>query len=91
MLLPLPLPGIWGSVVAVAIVVRGGLSPGVAVFRVSSCKTRTEGTGRGQTAVPPTTSGWCCGVSPVFHVVMVIESEVLEHEPEVTELDVKLG
>lgn len=27
----------------------------------------------------------------MFHVVMVTESEVLEHEPEVTELDVKLG
>lgn len=31
---------------------------------------------------------WRCGVSPVFQVVVVMESEVLEHEPEVTELDV---
>lgn len=32
-----------------------------------------------------------CGASPMFQVVVVTESEVLEHEPEVTELDVKLG
>lgn len=31
---------------------------------------------------------WCCGDSPVFQVVVVMESEVLEQEPEVTELEV---
>lgn len=63
------------------------------MLRVSSCKTGRDrsGTGRGQAAVPPAACGRCCGVSPMFQVVMVTESEVLEHEPEVTELDVKLG
>lgn len=30
------------------------------------------------------------GVSPAFQALAVMESEVLEHEPEVTELEVKL-
>lgn len=91
MLLSLPLPWIWVALVAVATVVRGGFSPGVVVLRVSSCKTGNSRTGRRLAAVPRATCVWCCGVSPMLHVVMVTESEVLEHEPEVTELDVKLG
>lgn len=91
MLLSLPLTRIGVALVAIAIVVRGGFAPGVDVLRVSSCKTSNDGTGRRQAAVPHAACVWRCGVSPMFQVVMVTESEVLEHEPEVTELDVKLG
>lgn len=81
-LLSLPLPWICVALVAVAIVVRGEVSPGL--LRVSSCNTKV-----GAAAVPRAACEGRGGVSPVFQVIMVTESEALE--PEVTELDGKLG
>lgn len=91
MLLSLSVPWICVTLVAIAIVVRGGFSPRVVVVRFSSCKTRKHWTARRQAAVQQAAWARCFGVLPMFHVVMVTESVVLEHEPEVTELDVKLG
>lgn len=34
---------------------------------------------------------WHCGLSHVFQAPVAMDSDVLEQEPEVTELEVKLG
>lgn len=61
------------------------------MVRFSACKTRKHRTARRQAAVQQAAWARRFGGLLMFHVVMVTESEVLEHEPEVTELDVKLG